>query len=214
MYRILSAAATNDLTTLATVKHELAISDGDSPSPHDERLTELISTASDIVAQFCNRDTFGRQTIEQTEYLRQPTQGIVLAFDINPAITSVTLNDVELSPTEYVLDGSILRQPIPVWPSNSCWSGWHGGKIVIVYDAGFILPPGGSPPSDLPRAIERACMDIVFSFWGSSTRDQTVRSETVDGVGSIAYATSGASALPIAPDRLMALDRYKRFGGF
>jgi hypothetical protein len=111
MYRILSAAATNDLTTLTTVKHELAISDGDSPSPHDERLIELIGTASDIVAQLCNRDTFGRQTIEQTEYLRQPTQGIVLAFDINPEITSVTLNDVELSPTEYVLDGSILRHP-------------------------------------------------------------------------------------------------------
>lgn len=214
MYRILTAAATNDLTTLWTVKRELEISDGDSPSPQDERLADMISTASDLVVQYCNRDTFGRQTIEQTEYLRQPTQGIVLVNDINPVITSVTLNDVELSPTEYVLDGSILRQPIPVWPSNSCWSGWYGGKIVIVYDAGFILPPGGSPPSDLPRAIERACMDIVFSFWGSSTRDQTVRSEAVDGVGSITYATSGASALPIAPDRLMALDRYKRFGGF
>lgn len=211
MFRILAAPATNDLTTLAAVRRELELSSDDSPSTQDERLSDIISTASDLVTQYCNRDTFGLQTIEQTEYLRQQTQGIVLVNDLNPVITSVSLNDVELDASQYVLDGSILRQPISSWSGG--WrhcAGWYGGKIVITYDAGFALL------DDLPRAIERACQDVVFSLYRriSSTRDQTVRSETIDGIGTTTYATGTVSSLPLAPDRLIALDRYKRFGGF
>lgn len=206
MYRITVPATNSDLTTLEVVKRELGISPDspppDSPSLQDERLSDFISTASNLIANYCNRDTFGLQTYEQAEFLRRPCDGIVLAGDLNPTITSVSLNGTTLDTSAFVLDGSVLRRPILPWPHPESFWGWHGGQIVIVYTSGFNLP-GGAPP-----ALARAAQDIVYSFWASSTRDQTIRSEQVEGVGAMTYATSGLSALPIAPDRLIALARY------
>jgi hypothetical protein len=222
MYRVLAGPSTSDLTTLASIKRELAIADDDTSQ--DDRLADLISTASDIVSGYCNRDTFGLETIEQTEYIREPGHGIALVGDLNPTVTSVVLNDTDLDETDYTLDGSILRRAYPAeggwgwgdgstinWPTGwNHWHGWPGGKVVITYTSGFVLL------DELPRAIERACQDVVFSLWRttSSTRDQTIRSETVDGIGSTTYSTGTVSALPIAPDRLAVLDRYKRRVGF
>ena len=62
MLEILSPAATGDLTTLAIAKRELGVAD----AGQDTRIADLIRQASDLVAQWCNRSGFGRETLRQT----------------------------------------------------------------------------------------------------------------------------------------------------
>jgi hypothetical protein len=61
MYRVITPAVTNDLTVLPTVKEELSIPGTDTSQ--DARLLRLIAEASDMVAQHCNRDGFGRKMV-------------------------------------------------------------------------------------------------------------------------------------------------------
>ena len=234
MLKVITPAARSDLTELSAVKRDLGISEDDASQ--DERLSDLIWTASDLVTQHCNRDTFGLELVEQTER-PHGTGPIILARDLSPVIESVTENGVELPPEAYYLDGSLLHRfhgaaPAPgtgtpyagVWVSNGfavlspfAGGGWCGRHVVIRYTAGFELLGG------LPRAIEQACLDVVFSLHASAGRDPSriVRSETVEGIGSVTYATSAAATggaggglLPIAPDRLAALERWRYRPGF
>lgn len=232
MLKVLTPAVTGDLADLATVKRDLGLPDDDTSQ--DERLADLIATASDLVCQHLNRDGLGIETVEQTEHPR--TVGpIILARDLNPQIESVTVNGVELDEWAYHLDGSLLHR-IPsngggpggsfagVWAHNGfavlspfAGGGWCGRHVVIRYTAGFELLGG------LPRAIEQACKDVIYSLHTSAGRDPSriVRSETVEGIGSVTYATSAAATggaggglLPIAPDRLAALERWRYRPGF
>lgn len=78
MLEILSPAATDDLTTLATAKRELGVTD----AAQDAHITDLIREASDLVAQWCNRSGFGRETLRQIERLASPVDVIVLQRDL------------------------------------------------------------------------------------------------------------------------------------
>lgn len=225
MLKVLMPAATNDLTSLEAVRRDLGIADDDTSQ--DERLSDLIATASDLLAQHLNRDGLGRETLEQTARPRS-TGPIILARDLNPRIESVTLDGAALDPGAYHLDGSLLHRVHlgngagGVWAHNGfavvspfAGGGWCGRHVVIRYTAGFELL------GELPRAIEQACRDLIYSLHASVGRDQSriVRSETVEGIGSVTYATSvaatgGGGVLPIAPDRLMALERWRYRPGF
>ena len=234
MLKVITPAGETMLTRLETVRRDLGLPDGDTSQ--DERLADLIATASDLVCQHLNRDNLGIETVEQVAHPR--TIGpIILARDLNPVIESITENGVELPPEAYYLDGSLLHRfhgaaPGPgtgtpyagVWTSSGAavvspyaGGGWCGRHVVIRYTAGFELLGG------LPRAIEQACLDVVFSLHASAGRDPSriVRSETVEGIGSVTYATSAAATggaggglLPIAPDRLAALERWRYRPGF
>lgn len=220
MLKVITPAVQSNLTELSAVKRDLGIADTDASQ--DARLTDIIATASDLVTQYLNRDTLGQEILEQTEHCVRGAGPIILARDINVVIESVTVNGVVLAPETYHLDGSLL-QPMyagygygygGVWASNGFAvvtpfaGGWLGRHVVIRYTAGFNLPAG------LPRSIEAACKDVIFSLYASGTRDRGIRSETVEGVGSTTYVASGSDgALPIAPDRLMALERWRYRAG-
>ena len=196
MLEILSAAATGDLTTLATAKRELGVTD----AAQDARITDLIREASDLVAQWCNRAGFGRETLRQTERLASPLDVLVLQRDLGVVVTSVTEDGLALSANEYERGGVLLyrlRDGVRV--------AWAARTVVLEYQAGFTLP------DDAPSALERACLDLLAGLWHGQGRDPAVRNETTEGVGAVGYFEHRADTLPLAPDRLAALERYRRF---
>jgi hypothetical protein len=193
---ILSPAATSDLTTLAIAKRELGVAD----ATQDARIADLIREASDLVAQWCNRAGFGRETLRQTERLASPVDVLVLQRDLGVVVTSVTEDGLALSAGEYERSGVLLyrlRDAIRV--------PWAARTVVIEYEAGFALP------DEVPPALERACLDLIAGLWHGQGRDPAVRNETTEGVGAVGYFEHRVDTLPLAPDRLAALERYRRF---
>lgn len=196
MLEILYPAASGDLTTLATAKRELGIVD----SAQDARIADLIREASDLVAQWCNRAGFGRETLRQNERLASPVDVLVLQRDLGAVVTSVMEDGLALSANEYERCGVLLyrlRGDVRV--------PWGARMVVVEYQAGFVLP------DEAPPALERACLDLLAGLWHGQGRDPAVRNETTEGVGAVGYFEPRADTLPLAPDRLAALERYRRF---
>ena len=196
MLEILSPAATSDLTTLAIAKRELGVAD----ATHDARIADLIREASDLVAPWCNRAGFGRETLRQTERLASPADALVLQRDLGVAVTTVTEDGLALSAADYERVGVLLyrlRDGVRV--------AWTARTVVIEYQAGFVLP------DEAPPALERACLDLLAGLWHGQGRDPAVRNETTEGVGAVGYFEHRPGTLPLAVDRLAALERYRRF---
>ena len=196
MLEILSPAATGDLTTPAIAKRELGVTD----TAHDARIADLIREASDLVAQWCNRSGVGRETLRQTERLASPVDVIVLQRDLGVTITAVTEDGVALAAADYERGGVLLyrlRGDVRV--------PWTARTVIVEYQAGFVLP------DDAPPALERACLDLLAGLWHGLGRDPAVRNETTEGVGAVGYFEHRADTLPLPPDRLAALERYRRF---
>ncbi len=196
MLEILSAAATGDLTTLATAKRELGVTD----AAQDARITDLIREASDLVAQWCNRSGFGRETLRQTERLTSPVDVLVLQRDLGVLVSSVTEDGVALTDGEYEHGGVLLYRL-----RGNVRLPWTARTVIVEYQAGFVLP------DEAPQALERACLDLLAGLWHGQGRDPAVRNETTEGVGAVGYFEHRADALPLAADRLAALERYRRF---
>lgn len=196
MLEILTPATTSDLTTLATAKRDLGIVD----AAQDARIADLIREASDLVAQWCNRSSFGRETLRQTERLASPTDVLLLQRDLGVLVSSVTEDGAALTTGDYERGDLLLyrlRDGIRV--------PWAARTVVIEYQAGFALP------DDAPPALERACLDLLAGLWHGQGRDPAVRNETTEGVGAVGYFEHRADTLPLATDRLAALERYRRF---
>lgn len=196
MLEIISPAASGDLTTLAIAKRELGVAE----AAQDARIADLIREASDLVAQWCNRSGFGRETLRQTERLASPVDVLVLQRDLGVAVTTVTEDGVALAAGEYERGGVLLyrlRGDVRV--------PWGARMVVVEYQAGFVLP------DDAPPALERACLDLLAGLWHGQGRDPAVRNETTEGVGAVGYFEPRVDTLPISADRLAALERYRRF---
>lgn len=196
MLEILSPAATGDLTTLAAAKRDLGVTD----TAQDPRIADLIREASDLVAQWCNRSGFGRETLRQTARLTSPVDVLVLQRDLGAVVSSVTEDGVALTAADYERGGVLLYRL-----RDAIRLPWTARTVVIEYQAGFVLP------DDVPPALERACLDLLAGLWHGQGRDPAVRNETTEGVGAVGYFEHRVDTLPLPPDRLAALERYRRF---
>lgn len=196
MLEIVTPAATGDLTTLANAKRELGITD----AAQDARIADLIHEASDLIAQWCNRRGFGRETLRQTERLASPLGVLVLQRDLAVAVTAVSEDGVTLAAGEYERSGVLLYRL-----RDGMRVPWTACTVVMEYEAGFTLP------NEAPPALERACLDLLAGLWHGVGRDPAVRNETTEGVGAVSYFEPRADTLPLPPDRLAALERYRRF---
>ena len=195
MLEIVTPASTGHLTVLDRVKTELSI----SGTSEDAKLTTLIGEASDLIAAYCNRDTFGREELRQTERVTAARECIILARDLAVTVTEVTADGTVLDPADYELDGSLLYRL-----EDDERISWEGEKVVIEYETGFTLL------GDLPFALERAALDIVVNLYRSAGRDTSIRTEMVEGVGSTSYTDLRAnSGLPLSAERIQALSRYR-----
>lgn len=199
MLSIITPAASNDLTTIAKVKTELGI----TGTAEDARLTALVVEASAVIAAWCGRTGFGRETLRQTERLTGACEAIRLDRDLAPAVTSVTVDGEALLAAEYELDGSLLYRL-----SDTYRIAWVYGVVVVDYQAGWTLPSGA------PADIDRAAQDMVVGLYRAAGRDPSVRQEMVEGIGSTSYfdARAGAGRLPVGSDRFASLYRYRLEG--
>jgi hypothetical protein len=196
MLEIITPAASHDLTVLDTARAEL----GGAPGVTDPEILALIGQASAACARACNRPTFARERVRQTEHYRGP-EPIVLARDLNTAVVSVTDNGTALDSTGYLLTDGVL------WRQSAGWRGaWCYGATVIEYDSGFELLAG------LPEDIERACLLVLRAWFFSRGRDPTIRSMSSEGIGMTQFAAPAAAGLP--PEAAQLLAPWRRLPGF
>ena len=176
MLDVTVAPTTNNLTTLTTAQRELQLGQADLVG-----MDELISAASEIVAQHCGRlnddkqSEFGAQTVRQTERLVY-RECIVLDRDLVPAITTIVEDGVTLTATDYELSGSRLFRL-----SDDTRIAWCAQKVVITYTTGWTLLGG------MPHPIEQATLDVLRQLVARRGTASMVRSESVDGVIAVSY---------------------------
>ena len=196
MLTVVTPSSTHDLTVLATVKTELGI----TGTSDDDRLADYIRQASEMLAGWCCVPTFARETVAETVRDLSKAPCIILSRDFEATITSVVADGTTLVGTDYELDGALLYRLV-----DDARSTWTARKVVVTYAAGFQLL------GTLPYAIERAAIDLVVGLYRGAGRDQSIRSEQTEGVGETQYFDGRRRDVPpLAPDRLAALERYRR----
>lgn len=198
MLTLFTAAATSDLTVLATLKTELGI----TASTDDVLLADIIRRSSDIITRYCGRGTFGRATYDQTERLTRNVHAIVLDRDIKVSITSVTEDGVALTTAYYELDGTdgSMLYRLDGADGRTCWAG--GSKVVIRYAAGFALL------TDVPYDLESACLDLCKSAWLARTRDPALRSEKIEAIIERSWFQGRADSGAVSPEMAARLAPY------
>jgi hypothetical protein len=63
---------------------------------------------------------------------------------------------------------------------------------------------------DVPPALQKACLELVASYYRSSDRDPLLRSETVEGIGSRDFY-QGAEIDVMSPEVRGLLNHFRRF---
>lgn len=188
-------AVSFNLTTLAAVKLEFDIQNEDQ----DVYIASQIPRISQLIARYCRR-VFAEQTYQDTFRITRGDWGrfgppyhhfshgsIRLAhYPVVPGSLSVTRDGMTLAEdSDFRVDeesGSVMMLT------------GHGIGLAISYTAGWTLPGQiSSGGNDLPADVEAAAILMLAAAkqagrlsWNE--RDPYIRSETVDGVGSISYA--------------------------
>lgn len=174
-----------DLTTLAKVKEELGITNGDSNS----LLSRMITEQSAIATTFCDR-VFARETVVDSfrlscavDYLRlsrRPVHSLTSLIDDGSTLATEDYELVYKTGEVWRLDGSDVRES------------WGAVKVVITYIGGYHLF------DTLPSDVERAVIEMVKQSWMGKSRDPGLRRIVVDGVGE-RYFTSAEDKDGIPP---------------
>lgn len=190
------------LTTVDALKAELSISGSDQ----DTALAALISQASAAIESYCNRQ-FADRTVTDTFRNRTRREALILSVIPVTAVPSVTESGTVLETTDYELEsaksGLLLRLD-----GNDNLSCWPAAKVVVEYNAGYILP--GNDGADLPADIERACLDMCVRSYHGTGRDVTLTSEEVPGVIKQTFATGSSAAVSVlAEDIECRLNPYR-----
>jgi hypothetical protein len=201
---VTSPASSYDLTTLATAKEDLGISD----SSQDAKLSRLITAASRAVATYLNR-VMAKETVVETirfddvqEYVvlqRAPVVTITSAVEDGTTVDADEYETDQDSGTLYRLDASGYRH---VW--IACKS------LVVTYEGGWVLP--GNSGRTLPEDIEQGTLAMLRGVWSASGRDPMLKAERVDGVGELEYwvGSSSQSGFELPSDVQTLLAPYRR----
>jgi hypothetical protein len=198
------AAASHDLTTVATVKQELAIVE----ATHDDMLARFIAEASGIIEDHC-QTIFAAETVSETfrwdegevrrNWLRLSRRPII-------SITSLTEDGETLAASGYEIDaaGGRLRR-LSTADANALWL---ADKVVVVYSAGYAL-------AAMPYAVGRACIEIVKLMWHARTRDPMLRSHDQPGTGRNEWWVGGPPGSGGLPQTVIAqLDLHRSEAAF
>jgi hypothetical protein len=133
-----------DLTTLANAKQWLNV----STSTDDALLTRLVSSASDYIQAWLNRDL---SEISYSSYL-DGTGGIRMMFRNYPvtAITKVQVDNIVILPSVGGTPGYVFTDTSLTLIGYRFTQGYS--NVFLQYTAGF---------PTVPREIEQACIELV-----------------------------------------------------
>ena len=178
--RTVTPPVSTRLTTVVAVQSELRLTE----DKDIERIELLIDQASSLVCDYCARQ-FARATISETifsdqreyywDYDRPHTQialsrlPIVEIVGIKANSTPFLYNNLDYDEESGVLD---LRYGM--------------GDIEVVYTGGYLLP--GQDGSNLPGAVERACIEVAAGIWHRASRgDPLLKRDRIEGIGDTEY---------------------------
>lgn len=191
--RVISPAATRDLTTRVQVKRELGLAEeGD-----DALIDALISQASSAIETACRR-VLARESVVETVIGRGRSLLMLTRTPI-VSVASVHAGGVAVAPDLWGVlseDAGLLHRR----------GGWDEAPFEIAYTGGFALP--GDPDCTLPGALERACLETVKLWLAARDRDPSLNAESAGGY-SASYAPS--RGLPDAARELLAPWRRPSF---
>lgn len=177
---VVTPAANQDLTDLATVKAALGITD----TSEDANLSKYITQASGDIRAYCNR-IFLKQTYKETFRVlfvrglqREHLDQVCLSVSPLATIDSLTLDSATLTEnTDFERDGEGNLYRLDAYGNGVRW---YFGRLVVQYDAGWEY-------TSLPSPIGHACIDLVKLARSASTRDPLVKAESIPGVGDVQY---------------------------
>lgn len=200
------------LTTLATVKEELGISDTSS----DAVLERYIEVASDACAAFCGR------AFERDDSIVEQVRGyggvrLLLARPPIVSVASVAYSGVTIDPSEYRIEaetGALYRSGGWAWTAPEGVPGTEGATYTVSYSGGWVTPQqaadsGGTLTRDLPSSIEAAAILVVVTLYRSRGRDPNVAQESLLSARQ-SFGRDGWAVLSPAVQRLLA--PWRRYG--
>ncbi len=193
---VLIPASSRALTTLATVKDEIGITDDAA----DARLLRWIDEASERIETYLGR-VLASETVRETFRLTGAPGCLGLARRPVTAIASIEVDGVTLASDQYEIDATAgLLHPIS--GGRRVW--WCGCTVIITYTAGYVSVEA------LPRPIETACIGLLRHRWAARDRDPMLRSLAIPGVATEQYwvgATGDDGAMP--PEIAALLDPFR-----
>lgn len=209
MLTVTTPATNARLTTVAAVRAQFGIT---TDQLNDASVEALIDRASDAAASFCNR-VFGVESVRET--LRDVSNRASIYLDRTPVHLS-TIAIVEdavtlVSGADFAFDarrGALARL------MNDCPAFWSAQKIVIDYDAGYVLPDDDGTRT-LPHDVETAAIYLAGDMWRVIQQGQlgAIKREMVEGVAQIEWwqplalgrLSNQVSELLLAPYHKVAL---------
>jgi len=217
------ALAANALTTIATVKDELAV----TSAADDSYIERLINVYSGIIEQLCDRK-FGR-AVDWTE--KKPAEGAThLVLERTPieGIKSITYYGATIDPSVYEIDDAtagLVRFINSTYEANlgarnttvDSLPGTSRLFYLVTYTGGYVLPKDeaaavGETPAvvrTLPYDLEQACILGAVSAYRKRGRDRTVQSESLLGY-SVTFARGGAGGDSLPIEAMAILQSYQR----
>lgn len=210
MLTITTPATETRLALIDSVKLDLNITNDDD----DEVISYQIDRASSYIIGYTGR-VFARETVnEKLPARNEPT--IVLTRTPIITLTSVKYNGALIDSSEYSIDdanaGVIFRETgwsdTTLWDYNITATPTRWGKRLWEFDyiSGYALPGTEDTGAKLPEEVEKACIDIVKSWYLRRDQDPIVmRQRTGDSSETL---FDSKSAVP--PFVNNVLNRYKR----
>lgn len=195
------------LTTLANVKSEINV----TTNEFNAIITRKIAEASGDIIRALGFAVVS-ETVQETFW--HEAQGLFLGARLNgpdtlflrrtpiTAITSVTLDDDVLDPSEYRLDGETGQLYRLDETSGYPRAWWFCKSILVLYTGGYVLP--GQQNATLPPAIEGMTIDLVKDFWASRGRDPTLRSISIPGVSEKQFWVGSVGDPELLPPTILA----------
>lgn len=191
MLTVITAAASQDLVALSTVKSALGVTD----NKQDDTLARLISQASAMIASYCNR-VFIQETVTETfraehqlrfTTYRQDQRNAFLLLKRRPLATilSVTECAISLDSTEYDVDLKEATLERVCGERSAYWS----GTSIVTYIGGYLL-------ADVPADLQGAAIDLVAYSQQRAAHDPTLRTRDIPGVMSTTYQNRIVTGIP------------------
>lgn len=199
---VTAPASSYDLTTLAIVKDEVNIIDGNS----DATLKRYLTWASLALAQECNR-VFPAETVQDQIWPPTHRSPVTSNFEVLQlsrwpivSVTSLTEDGTVLvKDTDFAVNpgpGQLIR--LDTFGRRITWNAL---PKVAIYVGGFATIPG-----DLQDAVTR----MVRNRFRAKGRDSALMSEDIPGVRSARWwIATGNDAGNVPPDIFDLIDSYR-----